>query len=420
MKCPHCGGEHPEAARFCPKSGKPIQIEPVEPVCPHCHQPVSPIATYCPHCGKPVRENAEKLPVEKKGGSKFKLFVYIALIAAGVLLIGSGAYILIFSQGQPVTLISAATQTIQVSTVAVTPTAIKAVEPGVPTVPPAAPTLRFTPTFLPSPTLFATATFTITPTVAISPTKGIGSSQVSSKDGMTLLFVPGGYFYMGSDPASDYTASGEETPMHSVYLEAFWVDKTEVTNGMYKKCVETGICRAPKTDVLPEDRPYYRDSRFDDYPVVSISLDDAKTYCKWTGRQLPTEAQWEKAARGTDKRIFPWGNQVDLNNRANYGLDKDTGYPSAVGSYPNGASPYGALDMSGNVFEWVSDFYDAHYYSKSPAQNPTGPVIGDYGIVRGGSWVIKEPGKLKTTYRLANPVTNRDGDDGFRCVMVDN
>jgi len=201
---------------------------------------------------------------------------------------------------------------------------------------------------------------------------------------MVLIYVPAGEFLMGSaDSDPDADAYRDEKPQHRVYLDGYWIDKTEVTNAMYAKCVQAGACAASRNTSSPARSSYYGNPAYDNYPVVYISWNDAQEYCAWVGRRLPTEAEWEKAARGTDGRRYPWGNDWDagkLNSRD--AGPKDT---TAVGSYPAGASPYGALDMAGNVWEWVADWSGGTYYAGSPAKNPTGPSSGTYRVVRGGA-----------------------------------
>jgi len=185
-----------------------------------------------------------------------------------------------------------------------------------------------------------------------------------------MLYVPAGEFTMGSDRNSN------EQPVHTVYLDAFYIDKTEVTNAQYRKCVEAGGCDTPVKTT------YYDNADYAQHPVVYVSWNDADAYCQWAGKRLPTEAEWEKAARGTDGRTYPWGEGIDCDH-AQYGGCGGGTVP--VGSKPKGASPYGALDMAGNVWEWVADWYDSGYYSQSPRRNPPGPDSGGGRVLRGGS-----------------------------------
>jgi len=244
-----------------------------------------------------------------------------------------------------------------------------------------------------------------------------GSTMVSPKDGMTLLYIPAGEFEMGSD-LGEY----DEVPIHSVYLDAYWIDQTEVTNSMYVDCVDAGVCSRP-------NNTYYSDPSYADYPIQDVAWEDANDYCSWIDRRLPTEAEWEKAAgwndRTKEKYIYPWGNEFDgslinwcdVNCTAFEWADTeyDDGYAeeSPVGSYPLGASPYGALDMAGNVWEWVADWYSDNYYANSPLSNPTGPASGDDHILRGGSWASGY-NVLTTSFRDREyPLINF----GFRCAM---
>ena len=222
-----------------------------------------------------------------------------------------------------------------------------------------------------------TTTFTPVPPT-FTPTPGIGSTMTSEKDGMTLVFVPAGEFTMGSE-----NGAGDERPVHAVYLDSFWIDQTEVTNKMYALCVEVGICRPPTNTSSKSRSSYYGNSIYNDYPVIYTDWNMAKTYCEWAGRRIPTEAEWEKAARGTDGRTYPWGDDIDCNT-ANYG--GCVGDTSKVGDYQSGQSPYGLFDMAGNVSEWVADWYDALYYDNPPSNNPKGPNSGQYRVIRGGSF----------------------------------
>ncbi|MDP2778343.1 MAG: SUMF1/EgtB/PvdO family nonheme iron enzyme, partial [Anaerolineales bacterium] len=208
---------------------------------------------------------------------------------------------------------------------------------------------------------------------------------ISAKDGMTQLFIPSGTFSMGG---LDVYQQSNELPAHEVYLNAFWVDQVEVTNGMYNLCVRAGSCRPPARNSSDNRLEYFGNPEFQDYPVVHVAWYDAHIYCQWAERRLPTEAEWEHAARGDDKRNFPWGDEPP--NEYNSNSLNIVGDTSRVGSYAEGASPFGALDMAGNVWEWVADRYKPNYYETSPAENPTGPtddtVFSDLRVIRGGSY----------------------------------
>ena len=191
-----------------------------------------------------------------------------------------------------------------------------------------------------------------------------------------------------------------------MYLSAYWIDKVEVTNAQYVKCVAAGACRASG---------YAGDSQFngDQQPVVGISWDDAVAYGKWVGARLPTEAEWEKAARGTDGRIYPWGNQWDptkLNSK-----EAGPGRPTDVGHYPAGASSYGALDMAGNVWEWVSNWFERPYPTGRQV-DPTGPAQGTDKLVRGGSWADFQF-NARSAARFADDPTAHSMRTGFRLVV---
>ena len=271
-------------------------------------------------------------------------------------------------------------------------------------------------TMTPSPTPTATASLTPSPTTepATSPTSTgtVTATPTASptrppQDGMVL--VPAGGFTMGS-----LTGDSDEDPPHWVALNAFWIDATEVTNSAYAACVDAGACEPPLYEFLAERTEYYGSETYADYPVVYVSWQDAQTYCQWQGKRLPTEAEWEKAARGTDERIYPWGNNEPDASRANYD-DTSEANTSQAGAFPAGASPHGAFDMAGNVWEWVSDWYDAGYYAVSPSDNPTGPQAAIRKVLRGGSfdldkWTIRAPNRFKM------PADHESSNIGFRCV----
>ena len=227
----------------------------------------------------------------------------------------------------------------------------------------------------------------------------------SGTKGGPMVLVPAGAFWMGCNKQVDELCKAEEKPFHKVYLDAFYIDKFLVTQAEYNECVSSGKCQANRK---------YPGFTGDRQPVVGLSWDDAKTYCEWAGKRLPTEAEWEKTARGTDGRVYPWGHTIDT-GRANY-VDSKINKTSNVGSYPSGASPYGALDMAGNVTEWVSDWYDGSYYQNSPSKNPKGTDSGTQRVVRGGFW-FDDARYLRSSFRDRNDPTSRDNSiGGFRCL----
>ena len=253
-----------------------------------------------------------------------------------------------------------------------------------------------------------------------------GSERVSPADGMIEVFVPAGAFQMGGiDPA----AFEDEKPVHKVTMNAFWIDKIEVTNAMYADCVSAGACDLPNTFQSDTRQSYFNNPEFADYPVVYVSWGQADAYCEWAGRRLPSEAEWERAARGDDFRTFPWGDDRATSTYANFNYY--LGDTNRVGSYPAGASPYGALDMAGNVAEWVNDFYDGEYYSAAINNNPTGPIArNNYfkRVVRGGSFGDDEV-FIRVSKRASvlgpNPAADLDSPEfigeyasriGFRCA----
>jgi formylglycine-generating enzyme required for sulfatase activity len=223
-------------------------------------------------------------------------------------------------------------------------------------------------------------------------------TTMTGKDGMTLLYVPAGAFTMGSEGGND-----DEKPIHTVYLDAFWIDQTEVTNAMYAKCVADGKCNQ-----LHHSNNNYFSSQYALHPVVYVNWNMARTYCEWAERRLPTESEWEKAARGTNGRTYPWGEGID-GTFANY--DNIIGDTTPVGNYPKGASPYGALGMAGNVLEWVEDWYDAY-----PGNTISDTSYGTtYRVLRGGAWDYVDY-HLRSAYRDWNLPSHLYVDVGFRCA----
>jgi len=263
---------------------------------------------------------------------------------------------------------------------------------------------------------------TSVPTQTQIPKLGIGSTTVSEKDDMTMVFVPAGEFEMGSKHGYE-----DESPVHTVYLGAFWVDQTEVTNNMFAEFLnsegnqkEDGKNWLDAGDVDTRisnlDDIWQSDHVYADHPVVEISWYGANAYCAWVGRRLPTEAEWEKAARGDDGRTYPWGEEISC-SRANYSGCDQFPRTSPVGYYGEmGASLYGADDMAGNVWEWVADWYEGNYYAEAPYRNPTGPDSGDYRVIRGGSWINNEGNARSANRNNFNP-TDSYNNVGFRCAL---
>jgi formylglycine-generating enzyme required for sulfatase activity len=262
----------------------------------------------------------------------------------------------------------------------------------------------------------------------------IGRTLVAPVDNMTLIYVPAGEFLMGTE-----IGLTDEQPIHKVYLDAYWIDQTEITNAMYSNCVEAGKCDKPSSLI------FYNDSAFANHPVEYVSWNDAVNYCTWAERRLATEAEWEMAAMWdpytNQQRVYPWGNEYDC-RKGNFDdeLELDAslmqdgsvgcdGFVTSapVGSFPDGASLYGALDLSGNVWEWVHDAFIEvdpfnasieNYYAMSPVENPMGvdPAITEYRSVRGGSYNFTF-GFGRAAYRLWYGLDDSYEGVGFRCVL---
>jgi formylglycine-generating enzyme required for sulfatase activity len=292
------------------------------------------------------------------------------------------------------------------------------------------PTIESTSTATQVPTIEATdippTMETATPTV--EPTKEPETFRFSPIDGMPQVYIPVGTFRMGG---LDVRHGPDEAPVHNVTIDAFWMDQLEVTNAMYQLCVSDGVCTLPQNFASQRRNDYYENIDFKDYPVVYVAWIQAKTYCEWADRRLPTEAEWERSARGDDQRTFPWGENKPDERFANFNfIAKDT---SRVGSYPLGASPFGVLDMAGNAAEWTNDFYKYDYYQNSIDTNPQGPLTssGLNRVVRGGSLgdaeinirLAKRSSVLGSDLRAKKDSLEYLGDFspriGFRCAMDD-
>jgi formylglycine-generating enzyme required for sulfatase activity len=261
------------------------------------------------------------------------------------------------------------------------------------------------------------------PTPTEEPTPALGDTLTRTKDGMVMVYVPAGEFQMGS--TEGYS---DEQPVHTVYLDGFWIDQTEVSNEQFAAFLnekgnqeEGGVTwlNIDGEDCLIEQAggEYRPRSGYADHPVVHVGWHGAAAYCEWAGARLPTEAEWEYAARGPEGQAFPWGDEFDCTLCNSWGEDCD-GYAhtSPVGSFPGGGSWCGALDMLGNVWEWVADWYDADYYADSPSRNPTGPSSGVYRVQRGGSWYRGEHAYSSRAHRGNDLPGLTYSYLGFRCA----
>jgi formylglycine-generating enzyme required for sulfatase activity len=252
----------------------------------------------------------------------------------------------------------------------------------------------------------APPTVTNTPPPTFTPTPGIGSTKASEKDGMVMVFVPVGEFSMGSDSYSN------EQPIHQVNLDAFWIDQTEVTNAMYAKCVDENQCDPPKYLSSGNRSDYFDNPEFDTYPVLYVDWNMANAYCFWVGRRLPTEAEWEKAARGADGLTYPWGNTSPNNTLLNY--NQNVGDTTEVGKHPAGASPYGAYDMAGNELEWVSSLYQPYPYLAGDGREDLS--ASGSRVLRGGAWYSSDD-DVRSAFRLGFDPTVAGISFGFRCAL---
>lgn len=300
-------------------------------------------------------------------------------------------------------------------------------------------------TSLPEPTL----TQTVLPTIAETTTTALpeftanatelvrennSTTSISERDMMEMVYIPGGEFIMGANDndAINTTTIGHdynESPPHTVYLDSFWIDKYEVTNSQYSSCVEAGACDPPYQPGSETRQRYYNDPQYADYPVIWVNLYMAQDYCEWVGRRVPNEAEWEKAARGPDGNKYPWGNDFvtnplsnelanfcDINcprTISNPGWDDGYADTSPVGSYPAGASPYGVMDMAGNVWEWTTTAVSLYPYDPDDGREDL--TTQDERIWRGGTW-SNGIWYLRTTVRHYSPAWYWFVNLGFRCV----
>jgi formylglycine-generating enzyme required for sulfatase activity len=222
-------------------------------------------------------------------------------------------------------------------------------------------------------------------------------------DGTTIVYVSDGEFNMGIQ-------DGVDNPIHKVYTDGFWIYQVEVSNSRYDLCVLAGICTPPDLNI----NQTFTNSDWGNMPVTGVTHEQSQAYCEWVHGRLPTEAEWEKTARGTEARIYPWGNDDPTCDRANY-KDCNHGIGSVI-TKPEGKSPLEVLNLAGNVFEWVFDWYADDYYQRSPLGNPAGSVTGEQRVIRGGSY-LSEATDLPTYERFAELPDQARDDLGFRCVI---
>jgi formylglycine-generating enzyme required for sulfatase activity len=243
-----------------------------------------------------------------------------------------------------------------------------------------------------------------------------------------MVQVPEGEFTMGFVIENDESwGDVDEEPVHKVFLDTFWIDAYEASAEEFSEFLNANLEDAtrffepgPAVTIVFEEGKYRPREGLENYPANRISWYGASSYCNWKGKRLPTEAEWEKAARGTDERIFPWGNEFPTNERVTF-RRKFSEYKfkamEKVDALPLGKSPYGAHHMAGNVWEWVADWYSGDYYSTSPERNPQGPDEGDSKVLRGGNWYYKAY-YMRTTYRFNDPPEIFKVWQGVRCAKT--
>jgi formylglycine-generating enzyme required for sulfatase activity len=235
--------------------------------------------------------------------------------------------------------------------------------------------------------------------------------EITGKDGAPMVLILAGEFWMGSP---DGKGNNDEHPQHRVYLDTYYMDKFEVSVSRYTEFMQSTGRGAP--DFWDQVNTV----RHSNLPVVGVDWHDAEAYCRWAGKRLPTEAEWEKAARSTDGRTYPWGNEPPTSRLANFGKGAaKNGYDerlAPVDSYEAGNSPYGIHHMAGNVWEWTADWYDEHLYAKSPRRDPKGPSNGADKVLRGGGWG-NDLASVRSAYRVRLTPTTRGVEHGFRCAQ---
>lgn len=460
MKCPYCQQDHPDQALFCPNTGKslarqeiPVEVpKPTEILCPACSKTIPSNSVFCPHCGHhlsiqpPIVTPPQEPVIRTKPKSRSILWIMGAIAGLGLIAIGAlfltgvipGKIVNFISPERPTLevkstiditqfqntlspseLASEATQSAEMGFVVDTPLATIPQEPSV----------TFTMIVPP------TQTSTLVPTSTLNPTRTpvVGALpneyMINEKDQAEMVFIPAGEFLMGSDPDWDPYFWGAEGPSHRVYLDGYLIYRYEVTNGMYQDCVAAGACPRPEQKESRTRPEYYGNVDYEDYPVIYVDYTSALSYCRWAGGRLPTEAEWERAARGDiDNRLFPWGSTPAEGSQANFcdrgcpgqevDYNKEDGYndTAPIGSYPDGMSLYGLYDTAGNVWEWTLDYFNAGYYQASPEKNPKGPQSSKHRVIRGGGWNNPSSGVRIVQRTGVNPDMGLD-TLGFRCAV---
>ncbi|HSH05787.1 MAG TPA: formylglycine-generating enzyme family protein [Anaerolineae bacterium] len=267
-----------------------------------------------------------------------------------------------------------------------------------------------------------------TPELTLPPTRYLGQAQgflLPNDATITRVWVPAGSFIMGSNDQRR-----DQKPAHEVYLDSYWLDQTEVTNqnfvdflNEYPLLADWVQVNTAFSKIKSEADIFFTDAEDASYPVEAVAWYAAHKYCEWAGGRLPTEAEWEKGARGTTEWLWPWGNTFETTKLNCSTIDcADDGFDqlAPVGSFPEGASPYNAFDMAGNVVEWTADIYDSKYYESSPTKNPMNPLLpnsDDFGVLRGGSWLEDRNTSYVTYRQVADPRYLISGI-GFRCVAL--
>lgn len=427
MHCPYCGQVHPVGAVFCPKTGKRLEIQTTE-------DPTNlEFNTGKRHAsGEIISEGsnfiAPNVPHQTVRESKQKYWMFL-MIGGGILFLFGFIYFIVILTGQlskpkPIVLVPYETPTAIVFSTEKPVTGKGGLQPPKSTyqetvqTEPSVTVAGLTPTSEPTLTLVLTLT----------PSPPPNNMIINEKDNAIMVNIPAGEFLMGSEPEWDPYYWGAEGPAHTVYLDSYWIYQTEVTNAQYETCVADHACPVPAYTKSETRTDYYGNPQYAAYPVVFVSYAHAVSYCDWAGGKLPTEAQWEKAARGVGDNLFPWGNRLPDESLTNYcdvnctesyrDKQHDDGYrdTAPVGNYPAGASFYGVYDMSGNVWEWVFDYFNAGFYQTSIYDNPRGPSTSNTRVVRGGSFINEESG-LRVVARYYQNPTRTQSYLGFRCVF---